>query len=100
MLPPVFVRANLAFGLEEQSLEFRNSRISIFGVTGLKWEPLSPSVHFGQEVSLSIRTLTPEPVNLLVPAQLMRETSPQAQFMGLRLRLVGQERAILADQVK
>ncbi|HTL12101.1 MAG TPA: PilZ domain-containing protein [Bdellovibrionota bacterium] len=100
MLTPVFVRADLAFGLDEHELDFPNEKLSVYGATGLRWAPLSPAQHFGKEVSLSVRTLTPDPINLLVHAQIMRESSTQTQHMGLRLLLENDEKAKLADQVR
>ncbi|MCC7440369.1 MAG: PilZ domain-containing protein [Bdellovibrionales bacterium] len=99
MMSPVFVRADLAFGLDDHELDFPNEKISVYGITGLRWHPLSPAQHFGKEVSLSITTLTPDPVSLLVRAQLMRETSLQSQHLGLRLLLEPAEKAQLQDQV-
>lgn len=86
-LEPVFVKGHLSSMFQGLSLEYVHRNISLFGVTGLPWEPLSSEEHFGKRLSLKVRTSTPVPYEFLTEAVIMRESTLYSEQMGFRFLL-------------
>lgn len=97
---PVFVKGHLAFSVDQQDLEFIHQNISVFGVAGLPWGQLNPREHFGKEVTVSIRITSPEPLQILSRAAIMRESTSVAEHMGLKFRLEKEALAKLSSLVQ
>ncbi len=83
----MFVKGHLIVLVAGQSLEFIHQNISVFGVSGLTWSPLSPHEHFGKEAQISLRI--PAKPDLLIKTRgyLMRERTISGEHMALRFAL-------------
>lgn len=84
MMLPVFVKGHLTFSVDGQDFEFIHRNLSVFGVAGLPWGPLNSRDHFGREVTVSLRVTSPEPLQLLTKARIMRESTTVGEHMGLK----------------
>lgn len=80
---PVLVRAHATFHVDHFALEFKNRNVSLHGLYGLPWPPLSPKAHFGRTVQAQLVLQTPEPVAVQIPAVISRERTFRSDWMGL-----------------
>ncbi|MEK6580528.1 MAG: hypothetical protein AABZ55_14995 [Bdellovibrionota bacterium] len=87
-LLPVFCKAHLTFTIDGKKLEFAQQNTSVFGVTGLAWEPLSSRDHFGKTVELTLTVPSDStPVSFKTQAVILREVTGIAKSMGLRFKM-------------
>jgi len=92
-LPPIFIKGHLNLRVGNLDLEYIHQNLSVFGVTGLPWEPLSPEVHFGKMVSVQLRIPGDDPLVIQCKAVITRESTLYAEQMGLRFVLDAQQKA-------
>ena len=87
MRRPIFIKGHLSFSLDKHQLEFIHQNISLYGVTGLQWAPLSPLHHFGHQVTAHIRI----PQSYIAPMQaeaiLLRERTTRSDHMVVKFLL-------------
>jgi hypothetical protein len=96
----VFVKGHLSFTLDGHTLEFVHQNISLFGVTGLPWDPLDSRVHFGKEVQVQLRIPGEPALQLKAPAFLLRELTLYAEHLGLRFALDPEQKSRLAAEIE
>ena len=110
---PVFIRGHLSLtaplsgdeppGTAAQILEYENINISVSGVTGLPWTPLSPDIHFGLKTAATIRVPGSQPgeatLTIRTTARVTREQTQFARHMGLRFFLELAEARNLASLI-
>jgi hypothetical protein len=86
-LQPVFITGSVKFEIDGHTLQFSGRKISLYGVSGLRWKPLIPEKHFGREVMVLVQIAAREQVAFRTAATLTREESTNARFMGLKFDL-------------
>lgn len=100
MFPPIFLKADLSFDIDQHRIRIQNKPISANGVSGLHWAPLNPKEHFGRSVMATLHILVPNAVSLQTRASISRELSTQADHMGLKFYLDDSQKALLQEIVK
>ncbi len=96
----MFVLGTVLFQLEKFSLSFDDQLISVYGVTGLPWPPLSPSQHYGKSVFVQVKITEPAPLMFLVAAQLNREFTVQSQVLNLRFHFEDEMEKVFTEFTK
>ncbi|MCM2277494.1 MAG: PilZ domain-containing protein [Oligoflexia bacterium] len=101
---PVFVRGHINLTVRERSqtrnLEFTHQNISLAGVSGLPWEPLSREEQFGAKIEVTVRIPTARPLSFRTLATITREFTTFADHMGLRFHLPAEHARDLAEVIR
>ena len=84
MRRPIFIKGHLSFTLDKHQLEFIHQNLSIYGVAGLQWAPLSPQHHFGAVVNVNVRIPQSYTGTLHAQATLMRERTTRSDHMVVK----------------
>ncbi len=92
---PIFAKGNLEFNVDGSTIEHKNKNISLFGVTGLSWDPLSPSRHFGLKVIVNVTLIGPQSITMVTDAFVMREQTAFGEYMSIKFVLNDKNRATL-----
>jgi hypothetical protein len=90
MLPPLFIKGHLSLRIDDKVVEHIHQNISVFGVTGLPWGALDPSLYFGKRVQVQIRipqATRAEDEVFSVPAFLLRESTTRGKTLVVRFDL-------------
>lgn len=100
---PIFIKGQLRFtidvGGKERELQFENQNVSTWGVAGLAWGPLSPEVHFGRTVQVSVEVPTGG-MSFRTEALITRESTRVGQHMGLKFNLAPEDNSRLAALIR
>lgn len=97
---PIFIKGNLEFNVNGETIEHKNKNVSLFGISGLPWTPLQPSKHFGMKVIVNLKLLTPELTTMVTDAIIMREQSPYGEYMMLRFMLDERNKIKLTEKIQ
>jgi hypothetical protein len=84
---PIFIKGHLEFSVDGHRIAFQDKAISLNGVTGLPWSPLSPKKHFGTSTIAQVTLPQANGAKFQVAATLTREQTLAHQYMGLRFGL-------------
>jgi hypothetical protein len=96
----MFINADLELRIDNHILTFQNRPISTFGTTGLPWSPLQYEEHFGRKASLLVKTMRPVPLQLEIPATILKETSEYAVVMALKFILTAEQKVKLSQIIE
>jgi hypothetical protein len=87
ILQPVFIKGRLTLVCGKYRLEFTRKNVSIFGISGLPWGPLSAQEHFGKPVDLKVEIASLDHYGFTTTGYIMREYTLYSEHMAIRLRL-------------
>ena len=97
---PIFVKGNLEFTLHNELVQLKNINISLFGVTSLPWNNLSPESDFGKKVIVNLRIALPQPIHMVADAILMKENTRKTELMTIKFDLTKANRDKLAQLIE
>ena len=97
---PIFIKGHLEFSVDGNHLAFLDKPISLNGVTGLPWSPLSPKKHFGTPTVVQVTLPQASGAKFQVSATLTREQTMAHQYMGLHFGLDPASRKALASVIE
>ena len=95
----VFIRGDLSFTINGQTLIYRRKNISLQGADGMSWGPLSPEHHFGVPILVSVKISETTTFSFKTPAYLVRELTGAQVLMGIRFHLDSSNELQLAQAI-
>lgn len=96
----MFIKGHLSFQLAGHSLEFVHRDISLFGVTGLPWAPLSRDAHFGKTIDVVVKVASNEnPWTFRTRGILGSEQSAYGDYLSIKFLMDADTRAQLQKRV-
>ncbi len=100
----MFIRGSFTFTLDtdEQhySLKFEKKKISETGIERLPWAPLDADKHHGKIGSVTLSIQSPTPLNLVLPAQIIKEATPAEISMGLQFQKIEPQLTELTEYIQ
>jgi hypothetical protein len=99
-LPPIFVRANLSFRINNEPVSFLNQYVSSFGISGIRWAHLDPTEHLGEQLLVQVDVLCKDRFKFLTDGGITTEYTTDVTYFGIRFHLKESDEKRLARAIQ
>lgn len=99
-MQPIFVKGQISFVVNGNTITLPNQALSAFGCTGLPWGAFNAREHAGKMISVTIQVATPgQPLVFKFPAIVLKESTVLGDHMGMKFLMDDDQRTELLAHI-
>jgi len=96
----VFLKGNIRFHIDNIEVNNSKQNLSVFGASGLPWEPLDPESYFGKKITVFIELQADPTLFITAPGVILKERTQFSEKMAIHYFLTEKDKNIFKELQK